>query len=255
MDTASRKKYIFDLLQEKGTVNVSELANELKVSTMTIRRDLSQFAKEGIVSLEHGGALLIAGSLFEYSMGQKGKIYLEEKKRIAQESARHINEGDCVYIDAGTTPAEVARLLLEINKKDITVISHSLLVANILSQNESINFIMCPGQFRHKSMAYMGQMTDDFIERFKIDKLFLWVEGINIEDSVTVPDISDGATKKSIIKCSKVVICVADSSKFKNDYLYKIEKTDNLDVIITDKGIDEEIVRKARKRNINLLTV
>ena len=254
MDTAARKKAILDLLYKSGSVNVMNLSEKFNVSSMTIRRDLAQFAKEGIVTLEHGGAILVAGSLFEYSMMEKEKVYLDEKRRIASACLNYINDGDSVFLDAGTTTAEIAKLLVNSEKK-ISILSHSLIIANIFAQSDTSNYIMCPGIFRQKSMAFLGQMTDEFVSQFKIDKLFLGVEGVNVEGYVSVPDVTDGATKKQLINCSNKVYCVADSSKFKNDYMYKIAKANQIDLYITDTGLDSKIKEKAKGKKIRILTV
>lgn len=233
-----RKLSIIKDIQEQGQADINELAAKYEVSTMTIRRDLSKLSEEGLVTLEYGGAVLNSGAVVEYNMYMKEAEFLEEKQRIAQECASYIKEGDSIFLDAGTTVCEVAKCIA--NRKNITVMTHSLLVANILSGSD-LNVIMCPGQFRKKSMAYIGQFTDDFIDMFQIDKLFLGIEGIDLECGLSVPNVEDGITKRHLIKQAKWVACLADHSKFNQMYYYKICDLGEIDLLVTDNGLQSEM--------------
>lgn len=241
MNGIERKLAIMKKIQEEGQVSVAELAAEYNVSLMTIRRDLGKFAKEGLITLEYGGAILNNGALFEYNMTLKQEEYKEEKKKIAEVCATYISEGDSIFLDAGTTICELARLL--VNRKNLIVMTHSLLVANVLSKSSTVEVIMCPGKFRETSMAYMGQLTDNFISSFKVDKLFLAVEGVADTSGVSVPNIIDGMTKQNLVKCSKQVICATDSSKFGKEHYFNICGLTDIDIIVTDCGLSEEVAK------------
>mgnify|MGYP003310021994 CR=1 FL=1 len=250
MNSTARKQRIMQELQEKGTVSITDMAEAIGVSSMTIRRDLKRLSSEGLITLEYGGAVLNSGSLFEYNMAMKEREFSREKKRIAAKCLEYINEGDSIYIDSGTTPAELAKIIG--NKRNIIVLSHSLLVANILSKMPNVKFIMCPGIFRERSMAYMGQLTDEFVSHFRIDKFFLSVEGVDVSSGVSVPDYTDGETKRNILLTSDRVILMADSSKFGRKMFYNIAPITELDVVVTDTGIDERYVRELRDHTIRV---
>lgn len=232
-----RKMLIMKKIQNEGTADIAELAHIYNVSTMTIRRDLSKLAEEGLVTLEYGGAVLNSGTLFEHNMTMKKSEYQQEKLRIAKKCASLIKEGDSVFLDAGTTVCELANLIAA--RRNITVMTHSLLVANALASSE-IDLIMCPGKFRPKSMAYMGQFTDQFLSSFQIDKLFLAVEGVDVNTGISVPNIQDGVTKQNLIKYSKQVICMTDHSKFDKSFYFKICGMEQIDLLVTDSGLSEE---------------
>lgn len=248
MGGIERKLSIMKKIQEEGKANIAELAEEYGVSVMTIRRDLAKFAKEGLITLEYGGAVLNTGALFEYNMVMKQGECQEEKRRIARECVSYINDGDSIFLDAGTTICEIARLIA--GWKNLTVMTHSLMVANVLSKNDSIDLVMCPGKFRATSMAYMGQLTDDFVSSFRFDKLFLAVEGVHPEAGVSVPNLTDGITKKNLVKQAKNVICAADSSKFGKSFYYCICGLEEIDMIITDTGLDLLQVRQYEGRTV-----
>ncbi len=251
MRGTERKLLIMQYLQENGHIDSTELAEMFQVSTMTIRRDLAKLEEEGLVTLEYGGAILNTGVTFEHNMSMKQIEHLEEKICIAKKCASYIKDGDAIYLDSGTTVAELAKLIA--NRKNITVMSHSLLVANALASS-NVNFIMCPGQYRPKSMAYMGQLTDQFVSAFRLDKLFLAVEGVNEENGVSVQNIPDGVTKSFLLKRSKWICCMADSSKFNHNYYYNICDWNAIDVLVTDYGVDESTVEKY-KNKVELIRV
>ena len=252
MNAIARKQSILKILESEGSLSITELADELAVSTMTIRRDLNALAEGGLVTVEHGGAVLNGGSLFECNMSLKQETCSAEKLRIAQKCLEFINPGDSIFLDAGTTVAKLASLLNA--KRNIIVLTHSLLVANQTASCKNIRVIMCPGELRPDSLAFMGPLTDEFVSGFTIDTLFLGVEGIDAENGISVPDVVDGATKKNLIHNAKRVICLADSSKFGASYFYRIAPLSKIDLIITDTKIDPAILEDLQQRDIPVLT-
>ena len=247
MNAIERKRYILDELQRNGSVVITDLAERIQVSSMTIRRDLNAMAEDGMVTLEHGGAVLNSGSLFECSISFKNEINVPEKQRIAAKCMAYINEGDSVFLDTGTTPNELAMLLR--GKRNISVLTHSLLVANTAATMRNIKLIMCPGEFRENSMGFLGPLTDDFIQCFQIDTLFLSLEGIDLNDGISVVDVQDGHTKKVLVEKAKRVICMADHTKFNKSFFYKIAPITDVDLVVTDTGLDEATQELFRQNN------
>lgn len=253
MNSIMRKREIMRELKKNGSVSVTELSEKLNVSSMTIRRDLIKFQEDGLVMMEHGGAVLNGGSLFEFNMFMKQSEYEEEKRRIAKKCLEYISDGDSIFLDAGTTTNEIAKLLID--RDNLLVMTNSFLAANTLVNASGIKLLMCPGIFREKSMAVMGQITDEFISDFKIDKLFLAVEGVDVNRGVSVPDVMDGATKKNLVNYSDKIICVADNSKFGLSMFYTICDLSDIDVLITDDQLDEEVINKYIQYGVNIEVV
>ena len=111
MNAIGRKQHIIQKLQKENYVDTNELAAELAVSAMTIRRDLNALAKSGLITVQHGGATLNSGSLFEFNMAMKNENQMTEKMRIAKKCLEYVHGGDSVYLDAGTTVSCLAPLL------------------------------------------------------------------------------------------------------------------------------------------------
>lgn len=241
MTQIDRKRKIMEELTVRGVVNIPELSERLGVSSMTIRRDLTKLSQQGLVTLERGGAVLNASSLFERGISLKQEAMVQEKIRIAQKCAELVKEGDSVFLDAGTTVAEIARILAR--RKGISIITNSLLTANFLSRSSESKVIMCPGEFRKTSMAFMGPMTDEFIGQFQVDILFLGVEGVDLKNGLTVPDTTDGMTKRAMVNHAQRIVCAADSSKVGLTFLHRICSLSEMHTLVTDEGFHMEAAR------------
>lgn len=240
MKMLERRHAILDILQKEGSADINELAERLGVSSMTIRRDLKELAGGGSISILQGVAMLNDGVLCEYNMLVKHDIAVEEKRSIARRCLGFIQDGDSIFLDAGTTAKEFATLVRRSNKS-ITVLTHSLLAANELTGSRHASMIMCPGEYRDMSIAFMGPLADDFIRKFQIDTLFLTTEGVDLEGGVSVVDIADGHTKRVLMEQAKRVILMADSLKFGKSFFYKVAPIDEIDVIVTDANLNEDL--------------
>lgn len=251
MNSIDRKQKILAELKVNGNVGIPDLSKLFGVSDMTIRRDLVKLSEQGLVTLERGGAVLNSGSLFEYTIPLKQKEHMAEKALIAEKSMEYVREGNSIYLDAGTTAAEIAKRLR--SQRNIIVITHSLLAANFLSGSPEIKIIMCPGEYRERSMAFMGPLTTEFISKFKIDTFFLGTEGIDLKNGLTLPDIADGSIKWELVKNAEKVICVADHSKFDKSFLYKVCPLNDIDMIITDDSLPGNTAEQYQQQDIRLI--
>lgn len=253
MNQMERKQKIMEELTANGNVSIVGLTASLGVSSMTIRRDLTRLSQEGLITLDRGGAFLNSGALFEYSIPMKRGVKIQEKTRIAAKCVEYIHDGDSIFLDGGTTVAAVARLLPA--RKGIVAVTNSFLAASYLSGSSQSRIIMCPGEYRKTSMAYIGPLTDEFITRFKIDTLFLGIEGIDLSKGLTVPDTLDGCTKRALIRSAQRVICAADSSKVGLTFLYQVCPLSCIDILITDTGLSDEAAEKFLQQDIEVIRV
>lgn len=254
MKIVERKQVILNELQEHGRADIVALAEELGVSSMTIRRDLKRLAENGTVTISQGIAVLNEGALQEYNMEFKHQVNLDQKRRIARKAFELINEGESVFLDAGTTIKELAQLMNRM--RNINIMTHSLLAANAIARlPESSRLIMCPGEYREMSLAYMGPLTDDFVQRFQIDLLFLSTEGLSLNQGISVIDVLDGHTKRALINQARRTICLADSSKFGASFFYSIAPLDKIDLVITDTGLDDTLYEEYVQQGINIVRV
>ena len=212
MNASERKIEILKLLKE-GSMTLDELAKKFNVSVMTIRRDLKKFEDQDVILISQGTVYLNKSVGSEESYILKKDKMIAEKIRIAQKAIEYINDGEVVYIDCGTTCAQIAEELAKSNKK-VTVMTSSILVVNALFMAENIDLYMLPGKYREKSIGFIGDLTIDFVRKFYFDKAFMGAEGIDTEYGISLPHLEEGLTKQAIARQANTVFVVTDHSKF-----------------------------------------
>ena len=236
MNASERKIEILKLLKE-GSMTLDELAKKFNVSVMTIRRDLKKFEDQDVILISQGTVYLNKSVGSEESYILKKDKMIAEKIRIAQKAIEYINDGEVVYIDCGTTCAQIAEELAKSNKK-VTVMTSSILVVNALFMAENIDLYMLPGKYREKSIGFIGDLTIDFVRKFYFDKAFMGAEGIDTEYGISLPHLEEGLTKQAIARQATTVFVVTDHSKFSLKTLYSYADYNDIDYIITDSNPD-----------------
>ena len=165
-----RKHRILKVLEEKGTVRVTELAEEFGISEITIRRDLDKIEKEGLLLKIHGGASKREHSFSELLYEKSAKVLAQEKKRIGTEAARMVKPGDVIFMDTGTTTLQVAAALKK--SKDITIITNSILILTELRLVKNVSLIILGGNYRVGNFALSGPLTEIDVESFRAKYAF-----------------------------------------------------------------------------------
>lgn len=253
MKALDRRNKILAQLEEQHTVYITDLAQQLNVSAMTIRRDLSNFSEQGLVTIVHGGAVLNRGAAFERSRRFRKTQFQAEKRRIAAFCAELVSEGSSIFIDCGSTPEEIAEAITD--KKNIVVLTNSLPAANILSSAKDLKLIMTPGEFIPKHQNFIGQLTSDFIRKFNIDILFLGCDGLDTIHGATNPHIADSLTKRNIIKQAKKIVLGIDHTKIGVSYFMSIATLDEINLVVTDTAADPAIIEELRQAGMNIVQV
>lgn len=253
--TVSRRAKILDELESKGEVSVSELSKMFNISEVTIRNDLGHLEKQNMLIRARGGAIKIKYQRngIDPSFSDKQKEFLKEKQLIAKEAVKLIEEGDTIVLDSGTTTTEIAKNLQQFN--NLTIITNALNIASILSEYEGFNIFMPGGSLRKKSLSLVGVLADENFEKFYCDKLFLGADGFDTNHGLSTPNSEEAHLNQIMIKISKKVIVVADSSKFERRRFAFIGPVSNVDVVITDSRIKEEDKVRLEKNGVEVVVV
>ena len=230
-----RKTKLAQLIMMKGSISVKELAKEFNVSTETIRKDLISLEKDNIISKGHGGAT-ISSNYLESHFDAKLFKNIEIKSRIAQKAVEMIPEKGIVILDSGTTVLQIAKLLNL--RSDLVIITSSLIVAQAL-ENTSNQLLITGGQLRKKSMSFVGNWAVKAIESMQVDIAFVGCDGFHADGPCT-RSYKELEVKNMILKSSKKVVLVSDSSKFFMHGLYRFATFDQIDCLITDTNIKDE---------------
>ena len=248
---AERHKYILETLAKNGFVKVNDIANELEVTPVTIRKDLKYLESKNLLYRTHGSASPINPLTCDIDVQEKEKLRTEEKRRIAAAAQKLIEENDSIIIASGSTVHMLAEQITPINH--LTVVTASLKTALLLNANNNIEVIQLGGTVRKNSSSVIGEYTSKFFEQITCSKLFLGVDGIDLEHGITNSNIEEAILNKKMIEASLRTIILADSSKFGRRGFGKICNLDCIDVIITDSGISDTMAKELEEMGVELI--
>ena len=252
MNAAQRRMEIYQLLEKQRSVEVNNLAGFFNVSTMTIRRDLSLFESQGLVTTSYGGAYLNRGAGIEPGFALKQGFMTKAKQNIAEAAASLIKDGNTIIVDCGTSTVEIFRC---IKNKKITIISGAWSAIGYLHGNRKITLILAPGEYDELSAGTVSEMTAEFYRNFNADLVFISTQGLDPAYGATVPSSKDAMVKRSLLKAGKKTVLLADSSKIGKRYFARHAKTEEFDTIITDDKISKKYSAEIKKRCRKLIIV
>ncbi len=251
-DTSERRRQISAMLKSRGSVQVIALSEQFGVSMQTIRKDLHYLEEHGIATRAYGGAISseVVTVNTEPAIETKRVEHTEEKERIGQLAASLVKSGESIMLDSGTTALQIARFLPD--DEDITVVTNDFDVLSALTQKRNLKIIMLGGELRRKSMAFYGAQTVAALDELLLDKLFLGVDGFDVERGITTHYEPEAQLNRKMVETARQVIAVTDSSKFGKVCLNRIIDISELDVLITDSAAPDFIDDAAEKLNIKL---
>lgn len=236
MYAAERHQLLAQRARRDGRVDVGDLAAELGVAPETIRRDLGTLERQGIVRRVYGGAVAVERLDFEPEVAQRDKTNADEKDAIARAALDELPERGTVLLDAGTTTSRLATLMN--GDRELTVITNSIPVASILATRPSITLHLLGGRIRGTTLAAVESWTLQALDGLLVDVAFLGTNGFSVEHGCTTPDIAEAAVKAAVVKAARRRVLLADHSKYGTDQLSRFARMPEIDVLITDSGID-----------------
>lgn len=252
MLVAERYGVIVQIVNERGSIRVSELSELCQVTEETIRRDLDRLEKEDRLRRSHGGAVSIKEQQSEVPFFEREIAHVEEKKRIAVEALRLIQPKDRILLDASTTAWYMASMLPDI---PLTVLTNSIKVAMELSSKEKIDVISTGGLLAQRSLSFVGPLAERSLEDYHVDKVFLSCKGVHLDRGISESNEMQARVKKKMIGMADKVILLVDSSKFGVQALTKVADTNQVDTLITDYRAPREIVAALAEHLISVTTV
>ncbi len=249
--TVRRRTVILEKLETDNQVNVGQLSEELGVSEVTIRNDLSQLEQKNLLVRARGGAIKISRVGMDHQLSEKNKINIKEKRKIGKAAAKLINDSDTIIIDSGSTTAELANNMEGFSS--LNVITNAINIASQLSAQKNINVIVPGGFLRKESLSLVGAPAENTFQNYYCDKLFLGVDGIDVEHGLSTPNIEEAHLNQKMISISKQVIVLADSSKFNKRSLALICPIHQIDVLISDEGLPKDIRKQLESLDIRVI--
>ncbi|BCB05394.1 DeoR/GlpR family DNA-binding transcription regulator [Bacillus sp. KH172YL63] len=249
MLTEERHRIILDLLKEKEAIKVQEIVDATNASESTIRRDLTQLEEEKYLKRIHGGASRLQGKLKELSVSEKSTKSLQEKQSIGQYAASLVEEGDCIYLDAGTTTLSVIDHLPQI---DIVVVTNGLTHVEALI-GKGFKTYMIGGHVKPVTRAMVGSGALESLRQYRFDKAFMGANGVHSQYGFTTPDPEEAQIKRTAIELAREAMFLVDDSKFGEIAFSKIVDLDRA-TIITNAINEEQDAAMMKQTTIKVVT-
>jgi DeoR/GlpR family transcriptional regulator of sugar metabolism len=231
-----RQERLRQIVVTRHAVRVEELREELGVSTATIRRDLDELEERGQLRRVHGGAVAVDVRPIEARFEAKVARHAAEKQRIAVRAAELVEPDARIYIDAGSTCLELARLLVE--RSDVTVVTNSL-PAIVELAGRRPRLIVVGGELRPLSQALVGPLSARLLDELYVDRAFMGTFSLSLDAGLTTTDPGEAFTKERVLSRAREVVLLADSSKLGSRSFAHAGRLDQLDIVITDAQLDE----------------
>jgi DeoR family fructose operon transcriptional repressor len=245
-----RRERVKQIVKSRHAVRVEDLKDELGVSTATIRRDLHELEEEGELRRVHGGAISVDISPIEARFEAKAAKHTLEKQRIAQHAAAMIEPDSKIYLDAGSTCLELARLLTK--RTDITIVTNSL-PAIVELAGQGPRLIVIGGELRPLSQALVGPLSTLVLDELYVDHAFVGTFSLSLDAGMTTTDPAEAFTKERALTRSREAVLLMDSSKLGTRSFAKAGRLDQIDVVITDAELDEEAATTFANAGVRVL--
>ena len=228
MELNHRENIILDLLYERGKISVSELAKILFVSEMTIRRDLNELEKNGLIKRYRGGAVLMTIDS-KMPISRRFLVDEDEKLSLSKKAAEFLDDNLTVFIDSSST---CQYIIQHIGRFDnITIVTNSVNALQIASKMQ-IACIFIGGKYYESDMCCIGSIAEQYAEQFNVNLAFFSSLGLSEDGIISDSDIEQSMIRKIIMKHSEKNIFIFEKSKLNKRFFYTVCSKDKVDEII-----------------------
>lgn len=249
MKIDERRRYILDAVNQNKKVRISALSKKMAVSRETIRKDIYNLAEKGLVSAIRGGAEAVDDdptSRFD----QRKAVNQDAKREMAQRALTYIKDGATIFLDSGTSSYELAEALKQEPRHDLSIVTSSTFVAQSLLVMKGIQIVLLGGVVRGDEGSVSGPIALQAIESIYADVGFFGCGGIDEVSGITNRYLEESQTAKAMKQHCRTSIVLADHSKFGASSLVSMFKLDDVDFIISDSGINKDLVQHIGVKNL-----
>ncbi len=253
LSSPERQQQILRYIEQRQRVTVNQIVSQFDVSLATARRDLEALAGQGKVQRVHGGAIATRQALPEAPVLQRSAERSTVKARIGQAAADLINTGDTIFLGSGTTVLQAARYLR--GKRNLTIITNSLLVLNELSDVADVTVIGLGGMLRQSEMSLLGHITELALNELRADKVIIGIHAIDVERGLTSDYLPEAVTDRAILKIGREVIVAADHTKCGAISTALVAPVSAIQTLVTDTDTPAEFLAALRAQGVRVLAV
>ena len=227
---SERKEQLIEIIRHEGNISVHKLSKLLFVSEPTIRRDLTVLEKEGKIKRTYGGAVYCELINVEVPLSLREYEQTDAKKNIAKQAEKYIKDGQVIFLDASSTASFLVPHIAKF--KNTTVITNSPKTSVELAKH-AIRTYCTGGLLLNNSIAYVGNLAEEFIKRYNADIFFFSSRGISVENIITDSSVEETNIRKIMMMQSKNKIFLCTKDKLGKKYMYTLCSTDEIDEVIT----------------------
>lgn len=246
-----RQNEIRNILGTVDKLSVEELAERLHVTGATIRSDLRNMESRHEIYRSHGLVSLVRIHIQEQDIQDKIFINAEDKNTIGTEAAKLVAENDTLLMTSGTTIEAMARHIRP--QGNLTVVTPSVSVALTMAHAKNVDVYMLGGHLHHNSLSTKDEYTLRGLENVTCNKMFLSCDGLDFGSGVVTATIEEARLTARMMASASRIILLADSSKFGKVGLGRICKISNIDVLVTDAGISESMLKRIEEAGVTVV--
>jgi DeoR family transcriptional regulator, fructose operon transcriptional repressor len=251
MYAEERQQAILRRARAEGRVDVVGLAEELAVTTETVRRDLTVLERAGVVRRVHGGAIPVERLGFEPAVAARDTVMTGEKERIAKAALAELPEEGSVIIDAGTTTGRLVEALPV--DRELTVIVNAPALALTLAARANLTVLLLGGRVRGRTLATVDEWALAPLSQLCADVAFMASNGVSAAHGLTTPDLAEAAVKRAMIGAARRTVLLADHTKFGADCLARFADLSDIDVLVTDAGLDDDTASEVEAAGVRVV--
>lgn len=218
-------------------MDVATLAGDFGVAGETVRRDLSSLERQGVLRRVHGGALPVETLACERPVAARETEQSAEKQRIAKAALAELPTDRTVLLDAGTTTMQLAQAIP--GDCRLTVVTNSLPIALQLSSHPHLTVLAVGGRVRGATQAQVDRWALRALSEIHVEVAFMAANGVSVAGGLTTPDLGEAAVKEAMVGCARRVVLLADHTKIGEDHFARFAALSDVDVLVTDAGVDE----------------
>lgn len=247
-----RQELIMSALSARGECRTKQLAAQFRTSEMTLRRDLEQLEKRGLLRRVHGGAVLLNR---DADYAQHLEQDQAQKQWVGRAATRLLKSGQTVYLDAGTTACEMARAIAQglPQVSDLTIVTHAISIASELAGRTPYQLQLIGGEIYQNALSTVGPVALAQIANLNIDVFFLAAGAVDTDAGWTNSSVVEAAVKRAVVARSKSVVSICDSAKWGQESFATVVPFGGVSRWVVDRGLASEGVEAAKAAGITLL--
>ena len=252
MSQRERMRQVMRLLETRDSVQVSELSDLFSVSSVTVRNDLSELAREGLVARVRGGVRVLQRGHSELGFDLRLRLESQRKQAIARAAAELVGEGEAVALDSSTTAYYLALELR--SKRELVVVTNGLLIAAALADAPGITVLVTGGMLRQSAMSLVGDLGAEVLQTTRINKGFFGARGLSLDRGLMDLNPDEVRIKQEIAQACEHVVGILDSTKWHRSALLSFVGVDRIDTVVTDSEAPAKEVATWRTAGVEVIT-